>query len=370
MEKANDANYAGTTFGDYICDGNVGGVALRIPSELRNEMRRSGVPSSSLDMMEGVVCIKGDLTADAATVKIKMYGEDGKEKDMDEFKKMYDMSAKVSKDALAYMNKNEVLVAATCMKDVKWDNLFDQMSSNMSRQEKGVLNIVKGFFEKIDGTVAVGMGLTNGVESLINLAAEYKMMSSFSFTFVIEAKDGMAKRMVDDCKSFLDAAELTYEDIANGLAFDLDQDCKAYLQADGNFLVLSNHKIQKGDKNATVEGISFSDYIGAGGIVLNRDNQLMKDLRLKYDVKLYFTGDVEDMETTITYEIKGGDDNDGVIAKTIKMFRDIAAQGDRLDDLFDKVREEKYGDYVSDSVAVDSVAVEEYEEAVDPVAEW
>ncbi len=347
IEEADDASFAGTSFSDYITSGNAAGIAVRVPGELKSTMRDAGIPGDMPDLYEGVVCFKGDLTENAATFSMKWFDEEGNEKDLGALSKFMDMSAKINTDALAYMGADEFIVYAAGLKDVNWDNYIDMMSeaARMSRSDKAMLTIVKSYLEKIDGTVAVGFGLKNGVASISQLEQGEGVAKEASLTIVCEVKSGKATGLISDLKRVLDQYNVDYNDKSGGLSFTLPGgNGSIYLEAKDDILVLSNNKIKDDNNNPVVENVSFGNYIAAAGVYLSKDNPLMKDLKVKNDVKVAFTIDGQTLETTMTLEMDG-DNSTGIIGKFVKAIISATEQ-------IEKIMEERYAasndDYYDD----------------------
>lgn len=195
IKDAADKNFADTPYGSYILDGNAGGVAFKWPKEMRQMMRESGVPSDLLSIYDGTVCLRGNLKKEKAEVIMKMFDENGKELDAELFKDFMDPSAQIDKKALKLLGKDEVMVMAASLKEVKWDKYADLITgtARMSRAEKAQMNVVFDYLKNVEGTVAAGFGLTNGMESVKQMNSHDEVMQAFSTTLVVETKDDKAK---------------------------------------------------------------------------------------------------------------------------------------------------------------------------------
>lgn len=361
-----EGSYADTPFGDYIADGNAFGVAIKLPSELRKSLREAGVPSSLADLYNGVVCIKGNVSDDTFTATVKLFDENGKDIDVSVMKDWFDMSARINSDALAYMSSDECLVYAASLKNVKWDNYFDLVSASLSPNDRAALAVVKGYFERFDGTIAVGMGLTDGLQSVVDLNMPgSKPFEAVALTLVAETKEGKAKSSISDIKALLDSSKVPYTSTANGISIDLDG-VKVNLSAEGNMIVLSNKAIKKYGDNPAVKAIDFAKYIGAAAFVVGSDSKIARDLKLKNSLTATITSDPRTLEGTLTVKITG-DDAKGVVARFIDICQQIANNSKDVADKINQARDSYYTDYwVADSAAadyvyVDSAAVDYYD---------
>lgn len=313
IDEAKQSPFSKTSMAKYM-DGNVLGVSFMIPRRFRQELRAAGLPSTLADLYDGYFCLKGSLDDDDVKIEAKIFDSDGNAKSLKDFGKMMNLNARVSSKALAFMGKNESLVFASSLKDVRWSDYLDMIAeaTRMSSGERRQLGIVEDYLNNIDGTLACGFGFTNGLQSVFALDAPYGgnsgILNQIAFTLVVETKDGKAKKVLGDVEDLMNMASIPYEGTASKgfvIASPLD-DSNIYLSVEDNFLVLSNHKIQKSKDNSTVKAFDFDDYLAALACYLDKDNKLMKDLGLKNDVLFSYYGDVKDMELTMKIEVKGG----------------------------------------------------------------
>ncbi|MGN1354419.1 MAG: hypothetical protein ACI4V2_05855, partial [Alloprevotella sp.] len=120
---------ADTDMADYVCAGKAAGMIVKLPSELRREMAKSGVPEEMANLYSGYICLNGKLEGDEAEARVKFFDENGKAKSTEEWGKMMDMKAKIDPEALAYMSPEECLVYAVSVKNMNWDKYMDQFAS-------------------------------------------------------------------------------------------------------------------------------------------------------------------------------------------------------------------------------------------------
>ena len=342
VEDAAKHNFADTNFGDYILDGNAGGIAFALPQELRRELRNNGVPSDLADLYSGYVCMRGELEKDKATVKVQLFDEKGEKFNCDKFKDYLDLSANVSKDALALLGKDEFMVFAMSAKNVNWDKYTDLIaqSSGLSRGDRAQLSAVTAYLEKIDGTVAMGFGINNGLKSIGSIAYQTDdMMSAFSTTMVIETKEDKATR---------NAAGFTIE-----LQNITGKPGAFYVKNVGNFIVIANHPIKESNDNPLVASSNLDEYLSVFCAGLSPDNQLMRDLNLKNNIKLLIGCKPNTSEAVMTLEVDG-DTDAGIISKVAKMIFKISEQSKNIQE---KLESMNPNPYVNNYYAVDSAAM-------------
>lgn len=371
IKDAADKNFADTPYGSYILEGNAGGVAFKWPKEMRQMMRENGVPSDLLSIYDGTVCLRGNLKKEKAEVVMKMFDENGKELDADLFKDFMDPSAQIDKKALKLLGKDEVMVMAASLKEVKWDKYADLITgtARMSRAEKAQINVVFDYLKNVEGTVAAGFGLTNGMESVKQMNSHDEVMRAFSATLVVETKDGKAKRIMDDLKGLMEKMRMPFEDQAKGFTIDLSQmgtSGKVYAGIVDDFIVVANHPIKEEGQNIWANEGDLTDYISAFGLWLKKDNKLMRDLGLPYEVKFTVCCKPKSMETSMVLEIDG-DDSPGVIAGIAKLALKMAEKGKEMSGqryAGNKLSEENRDDeaaadsvYIDDTDAADSAAL-------------
>lgn len=372
IKDAADKNFADTPYGSYILEGNAGGVAFKWPKEMRQMMRENGVPSDLLSIYDGTVCLRGNLKKEKAEVVMKMFDENGKELDADLFKDFMDPSARIDKKALKLLGKDEVMVMAASLKEVKWDKYADLITgtARMSRAEKAQINVVFDYLKNVEGTVAAGFGLTNGMESAKQMNSHDEVMRAFSATLVVETKDGKAKRIMDDLKGLMEKMRMPFEDNAKGFTIDLSQmgaEGKMYAGIVDDFIVVANHPIKEDGRNIWANEGDLTDYISAFGLWLKKDNKLMRDLGLPYEVKFTVCCKPKSMETSMVLEIDG-DDSPGVIAGIAKLALKMAEKGKEMSGqryAGNKLSEENRDDeaavadsvYIDDTDAADSAAL-------------
>ncbi len=326
IEDAAKMPFADTEFCDYIVSGNVGGVAFKIPTKLQQELRNAGMPSNIIDIYKGVICLRGNLSADEVKIDLKFFEEDGKTKDLSEFSKFMDMNAKISSKVLSYMSKEVVLVYAASIKGVDWDSYMEMVANNanMSRSDRTMMNLVKSYLEQLDGTVAFGVGLKNGMQSIMNIQRQQDILVELPVTMVCETKPGKAVSILNDIKVLLESKQVEFVDKSNGLSLSVpNENGTVFIEAEDDVLILSNRVINEDNDNLTVNNIDFADYIVAAGLYLDKNNPLMTDFQIDNDVLVSATYDAKAVESTMTLKVEG-DNSTGVLEKVFSTIIEVA----------------------------------------------
>ncbi len=331
IEKAGKQSFASTSFSEYITSGNALGLAVRMPKELQETVKQSALPADMMSIYEGVICMKSDLTSNEAKMSWKFFDKEGKELDTTPFEQYANLDAKISADAMSYMGPDEFFVYAVCLKDVNWDKYLETVATatKMSASDKMTITMAKSYLEKFNGTIALGLGVKNGMQSITSMQKGLEGVNEASMTVVCETQDGKAADLMNEAKGLLDMFGMPYESDGNKLSMTIPGGYgTVYLEANGNVLILANHEIKKGS-NPVVKHVDFDDNIFATGIFLGKDNQLAKDFGIQEDIKMAITGDSKSMESTMTLEI-GGDSSTGVIEKFAKVIPQIIEAGKKI----------------------------------------
>ncbi len=313
---------AETSFGDYIVKGNAFGFSIRMSHGT------TGIPAGMAGLSEGLVCYNGNIDGNVLTLNCEYLNKEGKPL-FENFSEYYDVTAKISAKALSYMGPDESFINAVSLKDVDWDGCSDWLlqASGLSRSDMAMLPVVKAYLEKIDGTMALGVGLTNGLESIFNIGLGKDVMSQFAMTVLIELKPGEAEGLLKVLTGLLESAEIPYEAKFTEIVFGIPQQPggTVFAKAIDNMLIFSNHEIKSDNENPTVNAIPFSRYMQVSGGVLNRDNPLIRDVNLPNDIQFVGTTNPETGESTLTLKIEGGT-QEGVIAKMAEIVLNVAGQ--------------------------------------------
>lgn len=317
---AKSKNFASTSFAEYISDSNAGGLCVHLPAEMRKELRREGIPSSLTSLLNGVVCVKGSINGDNAEAWCKMFDEDGNEVDYSQFADIYDINATISSKALKFINKNEQLVAAMALKDVDWDELIEMAGQmgGLSRSQRAMFNVAQGYLNKLDGTMAVGVGLLNGMESIEALDRyNSRPFDEVMATIVVETKSGKGKSLLSDIKGAFDSMHIPYNETSHGIKVSVQDGIDFYVENHDDILVLSTRKIETGS-NQAADYAKLTDYLMGAGVAVDHSDPLFRDLGIPYDVRLAMCGKGgEHPEGIIRMTVSGGSEK-GIIAKIAK----------------------------------------------------
>lgn len=344
---------ADTDMADYVSDGKAAGMIANLPSELRREMAKAGVPEEMANLYSGYVCLNIKIDGDEAEARLKLFDANGKAKTTEDWGKMMDMKAKIDPEALAYMSPEECLVYAVSMKNVNWDKYMDQFASaaNLSRQDKSVLTVVKSYLEKFDGTVAIGVGLKNGKTSIEAIDKGEEVLNHLPVTIVAQTKEGKAASLIKDVKSLLGSQnEIFYTSTANGLRVNLPKNMGTlWFEAKDNMLILSSNPIKKGS-NPVAEHVNFQDYIFAAALHLGKDNPLMRDFDVKSDLTATIAFDAEAGEAVLKLKMTG----DGEAGLIERFLRSVIEMGKK----YEQMREERRQQYYEDYMAADTLPYE------------
>lgn len=344
---------ADTDMADYVCDGKAAGMIAKLPSELRREMAKAGVPEEMANLYSGYVCLNAKIDGDEAEARLKLFDENGKAKTTEDWGKMMDMKAKIDPEALAYMSPEECLVYAVSVKNMDWDKYMAQFASaaRLSRQDKSVLTIIKSYLEKFDGTLAIGVGLKNGKASVEAIDKGEEVLNHLPVTIVAQTKEGKAASLIKDVKSLLgNQNEIFYTSTSNGLRLNLPKNIgTVWFEAKDNMLILSSLPVKKGS-NPVAEHVNFQDYIFAAALHLGKDNPLMRDLDAKSDLTATLAFDAEAGEAVLRLKMTG----EGEAGLIERFLRSVIGMGKK----YEQMREERRQQYYEDYMAADTLPYE------------
>ena len=137
----------------------------------------------------------------------------------------------------------------------------------------------------------------------------------------------------------------------------------------GNFIVIANHPIKENNDNPLVKSSNLDEYLSVSCAGLSPDNQLMRDLNLKNNIKLLIGCKPNTSEAVMTLEVDG-DTDAGIISKVAKMIFKIVEQSGKIEDQLESMNPNPYVNnyydvdtaaYDYDMVDVDSCATEDYD---------
>ncbi len=321
IADAKESSFANTTFGTYISEGNTCGLSFRITPETLNGLNITGIPNEMMNQCEGVVCLNCDLTDNTVKFNMKYFDEDGSGKSTEPFAEYMDINAKISSEALSYMGKDESLIYAVALEDMNWDKYLGLITetANPNAYVRTMLTIAKTYLEKIDGTVAIGVDVTQDLKSIGKSDNPTDLMGGLSMTMVCETKEGEAEKLLKDAKALLDNFGMKYNDTPDGLSISIPGGIDLiHLKASDDIIAIANHPIEKGQDNATLNQINFTNYMAAMGLLINKDHAIMKELELNNGIKAEWGVDASKMEGTMIFSVDG-DTADGLIETIAKM---------------------------------------------------
>lgn len=363
---AADGSFASTPFADYIIDDDSAlGLAFRFPRQMQRELRNAGIPPAVLSMYKGTVCARTSLSDDEATMRFRFLDENGKALDFSWMKDAMDTKARVSAKALSYLNANEFAVGAFAMRDIDWGAITDAMASQpgMPAQYRMAMGVARTYLENIDGTVALGLGLTDGLRSVACIDYNMDVMKQFAATLVVETKPGKASGMASELRSFAEQLGAPVNDGSNG-GFSIEipgAGGSIYVGGDDDVLVISNLPVTDVNTNEAVKSFDLTDYLSAGVVYLPHTNPLMSQLGIDADVRISGISLMPEFESESTLRITGMNTK-GIIARLAQVVTSVAESEDIYRRLRREVRDAKYGradDYdYADTTAVEVITVE------------
>lgn len=329
IDDAKESSFADSPYVSTITAGNALGFAVKIGSDVRAVLREEGMFDQMAQMFDGAICGYANIDGEKAEAVVKWLDETGKAKNFKDMQ-FFDTNAKISKKALSFMSPDEQLVFAASMKDCDWDACFDQVmhSTNLPRSAVAQLVVAKSYLEKIDGTLALGVGLTGGTEAIRALDRMRDPLQYVSITAVIETKDGKAKGLVSDVENLLRANNMWVESTTDGFYCVVpDLDGSIYCEVKDNFIVIADHKIES-DNNAVVDKFNFSKYGCAIGLAFDGSHELMQDFDLDNEVAALLTSDYSKSEMCLQVEVSGKN-SAGIICNIAKMMIAVAEKNNR-----------------------------------------
>ena len=334
MTDAENHSVADTKFARYMMSDNTAGAMIRIPAQLKAELIKEGCPTEVAEQFSGVICMKGGLSADEINMTMKWYGEDGREKDIEPLKAYFDPSAKVNSKALSFMSEEILCVTASTLKGFNWDKMMNtlEQSARLSNSERSTMALVKSYLQKIDGTVAYGIGFGGGVESFAKMdRKESEVLKNMVLTVVCEVVSGKEQGLLNDFRKLLNDQNVPFESVENGLNVAMPEAMgNVYLKVVDNYIVLSNKPVQEYNNCPVVKNNTLSKYFYAAVACLPKTHQLMKDLGVKYDVSAVMGVDIQSQELTMKVKFEG-EDEVGVAGKIAKMIIGLIHQEEAIE---------------------------------------
>lgn len=319
VAAARKSDMASTPMGRAISEtANDAALAMRFPAEITDEFPVA-------DLFEGsVMCVIANLSADDLTAHIKWLDADGHPFNADELGIFKSAPGTIGRDALRYLGEKEQMVYACNVKGIDWDLLFnDYLLPSMPRSERAAAVMVKSTIEKLDGTIAIGLGLTDGLSSIAALNRGVGIGSQLSATVVVEFADDAAASTLGDLTSLILAAGVPYESTADGIRVDVPgAGLSVYAEARGSYLVISTNPVSRSGGNEAADRSHMADYVGAFALALPSTDAIMRDLKLHCDVEMYGVSTVDPTEGKMVVSIKDGTDRK-FLEKFFRLILDI-----------------------------------------------
>lgn len=326
MRKAENNPFGKTNMSKYIAGGNAGGVSFRIPREVKKKLEESGVPSEFIKN-DGYLCLRSTLNDNCARFVAKCFDKNGEEMKTEEFNKYCDVNATLNPEAMKYLHEDEFLLVGYSLKSVDWDKIEELMEDLMSSDEKAIWIVVKSYLEKIDGTIAFGVGLNGGISSIENIERAQNIDEEIPMTMVIETKQGKARSIVNDLRVLIDESGLPYEECADGLTIRVPGGARNTelmtwdVEAKDNYLVLSNRPIKQ-YSNAVLQDMSLKNKKSIAVLDMPKNNELLNDFGIEDHVKIVLSSDVKTKEVVMELEF-GEPGKGGLLGKIIKTIENV-----------------------------------------------
>lgn len=290
------------------------------------------MPTTLLDMFKGaIVCGTFKLGDDSLTGTMRSLDADGQPIDIMKTGLLSSQPANISSKALSYLGNDEQMVMAFNLKGLDWNTLFnDYLLPNVGRSERMAFTLVRSYLEKFDGTVALGLGVTNGMESFRNLDANVDPGKQFAATLVLETAEGQAEGLMTDIRSLLDNIGLPYSSNDDGLSAEIPgTGMTVYAAVKDNMIVVSNNQISDKHSNEAVKKSDMDAYNSAFALYLPEDNKLMSDLGLHCTVNFYAISDAKNGEGRMNFTVKDGTSRK-FIEKIIYLAMDVQKKAKNL----------------------------------------
>lgn len=353
IEAAKENPLSKTAAGKYLCDGNVGGIFVKIPKEAYSELTAMGI-SNSLTRAFGSVAMNIDMQGEDATVRFKIFDSNGDNidpKDLEDLADMVDLETKINPEALKYFGKNNNLVYAFALKEL-----------NLGKIMKGAqgpeISLLKSYLGKLEGTIAVGIGMKDGLDGLVRLGMND--MSALDMTVVAQTKKGEAESLVSDMKALLKEGGLPIEESGSGLKMEVNG-LTLYVEGRGDFLVVSTQRITEDGGSPALDALKFEDEIMALAISYPASDALVKDMGVSRGITASLTFDYKNMEGTLHCTVDGAK-GEGFLAEIFQIVSDCMANQKTIEAKYEKLYKEKYGDGFFDDISDADTAFALYDE--------
>lgn len=340
LGKAEKKPFSTTNMSKYIAESNAGGMSLRLSDEVREFLEREGLPSDIADKSTAYACCRFDLNDNIARLTMKMFDKDGEVMKIDDFNDCLDMNATLNPEAMKYLHNDEFLLAGFTLKDVDWDKIGESLGDVLPADDMAVWIVVKSYLEKIDGTVACGVGIKDGKSSFFDIGSKPNDNELLAATLVVEIKKGKAQSIVNDMKVLLEKEGIPFNETAGGLKIPEIGDFAMItlnVEAKDNYLIISNFPVKQYD-NAILKNLDLKDFNAIAVLDLQKGNLILDFLGIDDRVKVVLSSNVNTMEVTLDLEF-GEHGKKGLLSKVLKTIIDIEQRAQLQDNL------NTYGEY-------------------------
>lgn len=345
VEKAKKNPASKTDAGKYAVDGDgafctiiniPGGIGVSSFSSLPSLPSLPFMPR----LFDGCIAVKGTLGKEKVELRSAWFDKDGKRLDADEVTPWSDASATLSSESLSYLSADEALVFAMELKNVDWNavtKVFEKALS-LAPMQRIVLNMVKTYLEKIDGTVAIGIGFDGNVADFESLLQGDYRLEWFPVTLVVQTAPGKAKGFVGDIAALIAAAGFSTDAIKDSFTVSLPEGMGwLYGSAEDNNVVFSTRPIKRHGDNPAVKAADMSSRAGAVAFALYGHSPISEFFGVKENLLVSAASDAKNAEGVIEIEVTG----DGARGAAVERIIRVAAQFARG---FEKVKQSAAAD--------------------------
>lgn len=305
MDKARENSFASTKVAERMA-GKDFAMSFYIRSEYLDaeELTATSLDLRSLRSSHAVVTASFEGN-DAIEATGCIISRDGEQIDIAGLSPVTVKPTKINKEALAYLQPNEVMVLASSLKDVDWSTYLDNVGAMLPRDQRAMVSLIEPYISQIDGTITLGFGPTQGLMSFFAVDRRQSLWPDyFTVSVVIELKKDKAQSMIDQIEGALTAIGVYVNSDEGDISVNLG-DFSLYAGARSNFIIFSTRPISNGsNSNPAFTELKWNEYCSACGLVLTPDDKLMTDLKLddyKFSAVMYNTDTRElKMRATLT----------------------------------------------------------------------
>lgn len=307
---------------DLFAEENAAGFFVacqNLPAIVRTQMQREGGEAIA-KLLEGNFC--GTLRLDNAKAELiaGIRDKDGKAVSVEGYG---NYNKAIDPAMLKYLNNYDVAMLASGIKgDTPWRELLGALGKIYGDQTLGV---VYPYLEAIDGTVMIGAGPTQGIQSFSCNASN--VSTYWDFVCAVQLKPGKAQLFTDGIRTLMqtlnpNGTEYEYSEEentfvaseipmsscepyeGNGLKIKIPDGPMVYVKPDGNNLVLATREFT--DKGGTpIKADMFSGKNNAVVMYLPKNSPILTEMNLNFGLKLSMLP--KDTEMSMTLEVEDSD---------------------------------------------------------------